>query len=166
MTCLDLLRMEHPECVDEKCAGGCAGCPHHYGYLSKPDYCDPTDINNRINCVRCWNRELPGETVNKQDPWRDIYHIIEEGMTKRDREIHIYINPETGISVNVIPWPDMEELFEQLEKNRITPNDVRQKMGLPKMTVEQYQDAIQHSSTKDKDVETLFKKSIWTEKEG
>lgn len=60
-------------------------------------------------------------------------------MAKRDREVRIYINPETGISVNVVPWPDMEE---------------------------QYQDSIQHSSTKDKDVETLFKKSIWTEKEG
>lgn len=160
-TCREKLKIDQPTLTNKNFYDK---CPHYYGYLSKPDYCD--NGVDRINCVRCWNRELPGETVNKQDPWRDIYRIIEEGMTKRDREIHIYINPETGISVDVVPWPDMEELFEQLEKNRITPNDVRQKMGLPKMTVEQYQDAIQHSSTKDKDVEMLFKKSIWTEKEG
>ena len=163
MKCREKLKIDHPSFVDETFGGGCMGCPHQYGYLARPDYCD--NGVNRINCKYCWNRELPGEAVNKQGPWRDIYRIIEEGIAKRDREIHIYINPETGISVDVAPWPGMEELFEQLEKNRITPNDVRQKMGLPKMTVEQYQDAIQHSSTKDKDVETLFKKSIWTEKE-
>lgn len=134
MTCREKLKIDHPSFINKNFYDK---CPHHYGYLARPDYCD--NGINRINCKYCWNRELPGEAVNKQDPWRDIYRIIEEGMAKRDREVHIYINPETGISVNMVPWPDMEE---------------------------QYQDSIQHSSTKDKDVETLFKKSIWTEKEG
>lgn len=128
MTCREKLKIDQPTLRNKNFYDK---CPHHYGYLSKPDYCD--NGVDRINCVRCWNRELPGETVNKQDPWRDIYRIIEEGMVKRDREVHVYINPETGISVNVIPWPNMEELCKQFEKGRITKNQFREIFGLPKV---------------------------------
>ena len=49
---------------------------------------------------------------NLTSSWIQIRKIIDESMEKRDRSVSIYINPENGISVNVNPWPDYEDLYE------------------------------------------------------
>lgn len=60
MTCREKLAIEHPEYIDKDAyAGGCYRCPHHYGYLQKPDYCSGGDIE--VFCRCCWNREMPDE---------------------------------------------------------------------------------------------------------
>lgn len=57
MTCREKLAMEHPDCVGQSYyIGGCHGCPHDYGYLDKPDYCNAYSGD----CTACWDREIPG----------------------------------------------------------------------------------------------------------
>ena len=67
MTCREKLKMEHPTCIDDRCCGGCYGCPDHYNYMGKPEYC-PYDRNDGVFenaevtndlCAKCWGREIP-----------------------------------------------------------------------------------------------------------
>lgn len=84
--------------------------------------------------TECWKREIPGTEKPKNDiPWDKIRDVIEDGMAKGDREIHLYFNPETGLSVNLYPWPDPDAFYEMYQKGQITQNDFREKMGLPKI---------------------------------
>ena len=55
MTCREKLKIEHPNKIDSSCNGGCAGCPHMYGYLPMRDKCID------IDCYKCWDREIPEE---------------------------------------------------------------------------------------------------------
>ena len=51
------LAMEHPEAIDPKERGGCAGCPEAYGY--RPAFCIeqiPGETKEQC-CTRCWDRE-------------------------------------------------------------------------------------------------------------
>lgn len=59
MTCREKLKIEHPENVDESICCGCSGCPHHYGYLDRPSYCNDLYIPVEERCTRCWGREIP-----------------------------------------------------------------------------------------------------------
>lgn len=61
-----------------------------------------------------------------------IHELIDEAMMKRDQSIAIYIHPE-GTSVNIYPWPDGEDLYQMYQDGKITFNDYRTKMGLPKI---------------------------------
>lgn len=61
-----------------------------------------------------------------------IRDLVNEAMMKRDRSIAIYIHPE-GTSVNIYPWPDGEDLYQMYQDGKITFNDYRTKMGLPKI---------------------------------
>lgn len=64
----------------------------------------------------------------------DIKDMIDDAIEKRDRSVSIYIYPENGITtVSIYPWPDADELYEQYQKGRISANDFREKMGLPKV---------------------------------
>lgn len=63
--------------------------------------------------------------------WQEVHTLVDDAVEKRDRSISIFFNPETGFGVNVSPWPDADELYEQYKKDRITANDFRVKMGLP-----------------------------------
>lgn len=132
MTFRERLAKEHPDCIDPHCGGGCQGCPHDYGYTHET--CPYDGVNYRQEkCNACWDREIPiSEEVNPI-PWDKIREIIEDGMQKRDREIHLYFNPQAGLSVNFYPWPDAETLYEDYKKGRITANDFREKMGLPRV---------------------------------
>lgn len=70
--------------------------------------------------------------------WVQIRAIIDEIIKKRDRWVSIYIHPENGISVNVYPWPDYENLYEMYKDGKITFNDFRAKAGLPTMKEEDF----------------------------
>ena len=54
MTCREKIAMEHPGRLDNECLGGCAGCPHTYGYAQKPEWCKPTEEI----CRKCWDGEV------------------------------------------------------------------------------------------------------------
>lgn len=56
MTYRELLQKEHPERVDKKWAGGCAGCPRDYGYEADNAKCPDYDGG----CDACWDRDIPG----------------------------------------------------------------------------------------------------------
>lgn len=63
--------------------------------------------------------------------WNEIHTIIDDAMEKRDRSVAIYFSPENGMSVNVYPWPDYEDLYNMYCEGKITFNDFRSKAGLP-----------------------------------
>lgn len=124
MTCREKLMREHPEYIDDGYIGGCLMCPHTYGYMSRPVECPS------LACDECWNREIPNDepVLNTQF---DIHALIDDAMQKRDRSVAIYIHPENGMSVNIYPWPDVDDLWTLYEDGRITANDFRDRMNLP-----------------------------------
>lgn len=63
MTCREKLKAEHPLMVGDYNIAGCAGCPSEYGYLPDPDWCGDGPIET--GCGRCWNREIPGGDILK-----------------------------------------------------------------------------------------------------
>jgi hypothetical protein len=66
MTCREKLQADYPDNVDKCYLAGARGCPHHYGYLSKPEYCDSED--DIAACYKCWDREIPEtETCSATD---------------------------------------------------------------------------------------------------
>lgn len=147
MTCREKLKIEYPKYVGAEFVGGCLACPMVYGYLARPSYCNQSGC--KCDCTACWDREIPGTEKTETDtpwgkiktdiPWEKISEMVEEGMQKRDREIHLYFNPETGVSVNFYPWPSMEELYEQFEKGRIIKNQLCEKMDFSPATLEELQ---------------------------
>lgn len=44
--------------------------------------------------------------------WNEIHTIIDNAMKKRDRYVCINIFPNTGVSVNIYPWTEDEDLIE------------------------------------------------------
>lgn len=102
MTCREKLAKEHPECIDEICGGGCQGCPHDYGYLDRPLYCESNGPNK---CTECWDREIPEETV-KTDVicWDKILTFVDDTMDKKDRSVMISVNPEAGLTLYISPY--------------------------------------------------------------
>lgn len=67
-----------------------------------------------------------------------VHDLINKVMEKHDRSVSIYIHPENGMSVNVDPWPDYEDLYEMYKDGKITFNDFRAKAGLPMMKEEDF----------------------------
>lgn len=72
VTYRDLIEMQHPEAIREKCYGGVQGCPRDYGYednvfdacwLGKIVSCKGADMI----CNRCWNREVPEKELRVPD---------------------------------------------------------------------------------------------------
>lgn len=89
--------------------------------------------------VREWARESDQElacdsTIN----WVQIRAIIDEAIKKRDRSVSIYLSPENGMSVNVYPWPDYEDLYEMYKDGKVTFTDFRTKAGLPMIKEEDF----------------------------
>lgn len=65
--------------------------------------------------------------------WQEIHTIIDEALEKRDRSVSIYISPDSSISVNVEPWPNLEEFYDMYQEGKITLNDFRSKANLSMM---------------------------------
>lgn len=126
MTCRDMLIKEHPEMINESWFGGCRGCPNDYGYMNKPTYCRISEDT----CGICWNRTIPEEDKNNEFSFDKIKELIDYSIEKNNRQVHIFIHPKNGVSINISPWPDAEELYEQYSNGRITENDFRSKIGL------------------------------------
>lgn len=78
MTCREKLAVVQPENLGEVMGGGCYGCPHHYGFLPKPEYCDSGDDNV---CTKCWDREIP-ENKTSERGLRAEAGVIDEAMPK------------------------------------------------------------------------------------
>jgi hypothetical protein len=77
MKCRGKLALEHPNRVNPGSIGGCSGCPHDYGYLERPDWCD---LGNKI-CTKCWDREIPGTEPTKtyeHDGCLHCAHVVKE----------------------------------------------------------------------------------------
>lgn len=65
--------------------------------------------------------------------WQEVHTIIDDAMEKRDRTVSVYLHPESGLSVNVYPWPDPNDLYEMYTDGKITANDFREIMNLPRI---------------------------------
>lgn len=78
------------------------------------------------------------DNTNFITAWNEIHTIIDDAIDKRDRSVAIYFLPENGISVNVYPWPDYEDLYNMYCEGKITFNDFRSKAGLPRIKEEYF----------------------------
>lgn len=72
MTCKQLLKMEHPEYVNDFFTGGCCGCPMQYKYANLPGWCEKYDMPK--SCARCWDRLLAV-------PFKEDGTIVKEKIT-------------------------------------------------------------------------------------
>ena len=65
----ELLVLEHPDKVDARFSGGCAGCPDEYGYepgngtecLCEKNWNTKKSVQQI--CTECWDRIVPGSEV-------------------------------------------------------------------------------------------------------
>jgi len=58
MTCREKLKIEYPECVDERYPAGCRACPDYYGYNNGISRHDCDVIRNNLGCEYCWDQEI------------------------------------------------------------------------------------------------------------
>jgi hypothetical protein len=69
MTCREKLAIEHPEMVGGSTPVECRGCPQHYGYAKKPQYCDNIfdfdDEQIEVLCQACWDRKVEEKEEEK-----------------------------------------------------------------------------------------------------
>ena len=77
MTCREKLKLEHPENIDPDCDGGCRNCPHTYGYLPLN-----TRVCESMSCYDCWDREIPGTEIKKENDIMPISAAKASKMTK------------------------------------------------------------------------------------
>ena len=93
MTCREKLALEYPKSIHPFFDGGCAGCPHEYGYLERPDYCDTSSYHNMFRCGECWSREIPENNEKEkqemnENTWTPTQMPeIEAPRTRTSREI-------------------------------------------------------------------------------
>ena len=88
MIAREKLGMEHPECVDEDCYGGCVGCPDQYGYLPPPSLCDLFRCPSEENCSRCWDREIPEEVVEKFNTVGNVQPIFLDEFKEERKQMY------------------------------------------------------------------------------
>lgn len=86
MTCREKLQMEHPECMNENCMGGCRDCPNTYGYMDNPVWCD----SEEEICAECWNREIPGTEPTTSAVNHPTHYNREGGMECIDEMVLIF----------------------------------------------------------------------------
>lgn len=124
MTCREKLKKEHPDMIDSERWGGCKGCPHMVGYMSRPAYCpyggnefDMLSIRARkMLCTECWNRHVPEQGPvlehTEQKPrisnMQDLLLFVEHVMAKGDKSVSIYIR-NNDMQITVYPYPEQEE---------------------------------------------------------
>lgn len=76
MTCFEKLKLEHPNNVSARFAGGARGCPSDYGYMPNP----PTkDALCTLSCDECWNREINDTESGTSSTVNHPQHYIREG---------------------------------------------------------------------------------------
>lgn len=63
MTFKEKLKLEHPDAIDNRRAGGCVGCPFDYDYEDVESGAKNCDSAGGKGCDYCWNREIPEEKV-------------------------------------------------------------------------------------------------------
>lgn len=93
----ELLALEHPDKVDARFIGGCAGCPEEYGYepgngtecLCEKNWNTKKSVPQI--CTECWDRIVPGsEAVRNDELQRRGGHLHRQdgllGMTDKGGE--------------------------------------------------------------------------------
>lgn len=65
-----------------------------------------------------------------KETWDKIREIINDGLSRKDRCVSIYVNPEGAMHTRIIPYPDEDDLWEMFKDGKISMNDYRIKLGL------------------------------------
>lgn len=108
MTCREKLKKEYPKNIDHRHYGGCVGCPDHYGYLGRPEFCTQ-DGGYLEKCTKCWDREIPETEDNKTGMTLNEYQQLalrtEAGMLKNYPRIFnglMGLNGEAGECIDIL----------------------------------------------------------------
>ncbi len=118
MTFRELLKREHPECINESYGGGCEGCPHEYGYeaenVVRP--CSDGSMWETADgaCAACWDRKIPG-----YDPaieyWSNISALNERQTAKGIEKYGVRLEDNTTLSREQRVEHVQEELIDALK---------------------------------------------------
>lgn len=123
MTAKEKLKTDAPALVSPLYDGGAVGCPHKYGYLDKPDYCDGPDrgYDSKL-CVKCWDREIPdtaddcvenSEVVSKEASGGP--HILDSGNRRQFESGAVRDIQEGKGDMASIPWESILRLSVHYE---------------------------------------------------
>lgn len=123
MTAKEKLKMDAPALVSPLYDGGAVGCPHKYGYLDKPDYCDGPDrgYDSKL-CAKCWDREIPdtaddcvenSEVVSKKAS--EGPHILDSGNRRKFESGAVRDIQEGKGDMVSIPWESILRLSVHYE---------------------------------------------------
>ena len=121
MIAREKLVMEHPECVNEECYGGCTGCPDQYGYLPRPSLCNLFRCPSEENCSRSWDREIPEEVVEKFNTVGNAQPIFsdefKEGERKQMYSLFMKVMTNTGIKYKLLEEnKDLTTISEKVKR--------------------------------------------------
>lgn len=145
MTCREKLQIEHPECINSSCFGGCIDCPYTYGYLPKPDQC----VCSEESCSKCWDQEIDISQMNSPDPDADSPHILDSG-TRRKFETGAVRDIQVGkgrcdlMPLDVIRCIMFDDILPMIEEFKKDDN------------VEHLEEALYYFSNIFGDTETMF----------
>lgn len=119
MTCKEKLAIEHPDCVDPGCNGGCKLCPSSYGYLD-----DDANLCHSSKCAECWNREIPGTPSIGQKLGIPPFIYTSEPIGKVKEVVE-----ENGGATIVIERPSIKDSGDRTEFATGAVRDMREGKG-------------------------------------
>ena len=130
MTCREKLAIEHPEKLDRKLLGGCAGCPNKYGYAKKPEWCE----NGDFSCWECWDRKV--ETKVENEVKTEVETDVESGI-KSNGEMTVFASGAVRDrhdgkgDMASLPWEAVLRLSKHYEAGTIKYKRWNYRLGIP-----------------------------------
>jgi hypothetical protein len=101
-----------------KLLGGMPGCPGHYEITSDGPACGGQGCigAGAFNCEKCWNTEMPESKIpgvhTEQKKTETPMGLIVKALESNDKSVHILVQPDGTISVNIIPFVEEKEEAE------------------------------------------------------
>ena len=126
MTFRAKLKEEHPEKIDERCAGGCIGCPSNYGYEENYNC-------NGVTCKDCWNREMPNTEAKgievipqaEVDAWHNAHEsgkaeCYEQGLNDGRNEVWEFLDRiehaiKSSVLIEVFGYSNIGDILDHFK---------------------------------------------------
>lgn len=112
MTCREMLKIEHPEKINDDCMGGCSECPYVYGYMSKEQgLCQCTeDVPGSTVCTLCWDQDIsePIKQKSATPSMTDLQWMMRKALGYPGIAVSITFM-EDAITFNAYPYPTQDE---------------------------------------------------------
>lgn len=147
MTARERLAIDHPDKIKPKLDGGCFGCPSTYGYLPEPSYCHDYSGMKYGYCTKCWDREIPEKTNEKENtntmvmkPIIDASDVVEPDKVDYKREYQILAGICNGYEQTIKTQREqVEKLNREVLELVEASNKIRNMAEEQSRTLEKYE---------------------------